>query len=110
MTSADRDVVSEFVERQKWNKYFRHCVYGNEITKAKPEPEIYELALRKANVPPSLVAVIEDSPNGIKAAKCAGLFVVGLNKNNAKNELLGSGADVVISELTEIMPLLEARI
>lgn len=109
VTSANQEVAIEFIKRQKWNHYFQHCVFGGEIKRAKPDPEIYRLALKKANISSSSAVVIEDSCNGIKSAKSASVFTVGLANNQSKKELLEAGADIVISQLKEILPVMEAK-
>jgi len=107
VTSASQEIAMEFVKHQKWARYFQGYVFGDEIKKAKPNPEIYELALKRANVSPEAVAVIEDSSNGIKSAKATGVFVIGLVNNQVKEELLDAGADITISHLQEVLPIVE---
>ena len=60
----------------------------------KPEPDIYEKAAEIVDHPPENCLVIEDSKNGIKSAKRAGMFVIGYRReHNAETDL--SEADVV---------------
>ncbi|MDA1349417.1 MAG: HAD-IA family hydrolase [Chloroflexi bacterium] len=49
-----------------------------DVQQPKPDPEIYLLASRKLNVPPSECLVVEDSPNGVRAGVAAGMNVVAL--------------------------------
>jgi HAD superfamily hydrolase (TIGR01509 family) len=109
VTSADQEIALEFIKCQKWDRYFQYHVFGNEIKKAKPDPKIYGLALKKANTSSKSVAVIEDSPHGIKSAKSLGVFVIGLANNCSKEELLGTGANIVIYQLKEILSILEVK-
>jgi len=109
ITSANQEIALEFIKRQKWDRYFQDCCFGNEVKRAKPDPKIYSLALKKANISSKAVAVIEDSPNGIKSAKGMGAFVIGLSNNHSKEELLESGANIVISQLKEILLILEVK-
>lgn len=106
VTSANRDIALKFVSNQGWQKYFQNYVFGNEMKKAKPDPAIYKLALKKAGVYPAAAITIEDSTNGVSSAKQAGTLVVGLAKNETKNSLLKAGADLVIFELQDILPFL----
>jgi len=110
VTSSDQDIALEFIRSQKWEQYFQNYVFGNQINKAKPASEIYELALKRADASSGSVAVIEDSCNGIKSAKAAGAFVIGLASHQTKEELLKAGANSTISHLTEIMPIIEVKI
>ena len=110
VTSASQEVVEEFVTHQGWDKYFKDYVFGNEIKKAKPASEIYELALKKANTSSDSVVMVEDSYNGIKSAKGAGAFVIGLANNQTKEELSKAGADITISRLKEVLLILEVKV
>lgn len=51
---------------------------AEDVTKGKPDPEIYLLAAEKLKVPPKECLVLEDSVNGIKAAQAAGMNVVAI--------------------------------
>jgi len=57
-----------------------HCFHSircaNDVTNVKPHPELYELTLEFMGVSPDRALAFEDSPNGIKAAKAAGIFTV----------------------------------
>mgnify|MGYP001573834756 FL=1 len=103
VTSADYNIALRFISSQGWRKYFQNYVFGNEVDKAKPNPAIYKLAIKKAGISPAAATTIEDSPNGVLSAKRAGTLVVGLAKNETKNSLLKAGADIVILELKDIL-------
>lgn len=53
--------------------YFEYIISGDDIEKSKPDPEIYEKAVRRLNVDKDKVFVIEDSDRGIMSAYLAGL-------------------------------------
>lgn len=55
-----------------------HVFSAELVTLGKPAPDIYLLAAERLGVAPEACLVIEDSPSGIKAAKAAGMEVVGL--------------------------------
>ena len=110
VTSASQEIAMEFVKQQRWGKYFQNYVFGNEIKKAKPASEIYELAFKKANASSDLVVIVEDSSNGIKSAKGTGAFVVGLADNQTKEELSKAGANITISQLKEILSISEVNV
>ncbi len=105
VTSASRDIALRFISGQGWQKYFQNYVFGNEVKKAKPDPAIYNLALKKAGITSSEVAVIEDSPNGILSAKRAGILVVGLTDSKKSGILLQAGADIVVPELQDVFSI-----
>ena len=70
---------------------------GSQITRSKPDPEVFLLAARKLNLCPSECIVVEDAVAGIQAAKAGGFFAVGIG--DAAN---APGADASISGLKEI--------
>jgi len=83
---------------------FIECAQGDR-TRAKPSPALYLAALRRLGLSHEEAIAIEDSPNGIRSAKTAGLFC--LCYANAVTRLLDlSEADVVVDSL-EDLPLSE---
>ena len=56
-------------------KYFDAVVYGDEVTRGKPDPEPYNTAAKKLGVDPADCFVIEDSPSGARSALSAGMTV-----------------------------------
>jgi HAD superfamily hydrolase (TIGR01509 family) len=71
---------------------------GDVVSKKKPDPEIYLLALEKSGLPPDECIVIEDSRNGILAARAAGLRAVATTNIYTENEDL-SDASIVVTSL-----------
>lgn len=53
-------------------------ITAEDVRRGKPDPEMYLLAARKLEVPPSECLVLEDSVNGVKAAAAAGMNVVAI--------------------------------
>ncbi len=78
------------------------CADG-EVSVAKPEPDLYEAVLRMLGISGAEAIALEDSPNGIAAAKAAGMFCVAV-PNAVTVNLRLFGADVVLPSL-EAMPL-----
>lgn len=75
--------------------YFDDVISGAECARAKPFPDPYEGALSSLGLRAEEALVLEDSPAGIRAAKGAGLAVVGLLTGQEAADLLAAGADVV---------------
>jgi HAD superfamily hydrolase (TIGR01509 family) len=71
---------------------------GDVVSKKKPDPEIYLLALEKSGLSPDECIVIEDSRNGILAARSAGLRAVATTNIYTENEDL-SVASIVVTSL-----------
>ena len=74
---------------------------GDVVSKKKPDPEIYLLALERSGLSPDECIVIEDSRNGILAAKAAGLRSVATTNIYTENEDL-SDASIVVTSLGDL--------
>lgn len=59
-------------------EFFDAIVDGNDVTHAKPDPEVFLLAAEKLRVSPENCVVVEDSQAGIQAANIAGMTSVGI--------------------------------
>lgn len=71
-------------------KYFDAIVTNQDVSRAKPHPDIYLAAMNKLGVAPDEVLVIEDNPHGIAAAKAAGATVCVVNDpSEVHTETLG---------------------
>lgn len=82
---------------------FDVIVTFEDVTKGKPDPEIFLTAakrLSKLGIAGDEIAVIEDSPNGIRAAKAAGLYTFGYKGSKIRQDT--SGADLEVSSFQEI--------
>ena len=77
---------------------FEFVLAGDVVSKKKPDPEIYLLALERTGLNPQECVVIEDSRNGILAAKAAELYVVATTNVYTENEDL-SDAEIVVTSL-----------
>jgi HAD superfamily hydrolase (TIGR01509 family) len=77
---------------------FEFVLAGDMVSKKKPDPEIYNLALEKTGLKPDEVVVIEDSRNGVLAAKAAGLYIVATTNVYTEKEDL-SDADIIVTSL-----------
>lgn len=77
--------------------YFDDIVDGNDVSNAKPDPEVFLVGAKKANQPNENSIVFEDSVAGIQAANIAGMMSIGIGDASVLNE-----ADVVFNNFTEI--------
>ncbi|APQ16950.1 beta-phosphoglucomutase [Maribacter hydrothermalis] len=66
--------------------YFDSIVDGNNVTKAKPDPEVFLIAAKNLEVDPSLCVVFEDAVAGIQAANRAGMLSIGIGDPNILSE------------------------
>ena len=77
------------------------------VTHAKPSPEIFLKAIAGLELPAEDCWVIEDSVNGIVAARQAQCFAVGLTTSFHRSQLLSEGANLVVDRFSELRQLLE---
>lgn len=75
---------------------FDFVLAGDVVSKKKPDPEIYNLALQKTGLKPEECIVVEDSRNGVLAATAAGMHVVATTNIYTEREDL-SGADIIVT-------------
>jgi HAD superfamily hydrolase (TIGR01509 family) len=100
-SSASKVTIERVFSRFKLHEYFTHVVSGEDFPKSKPHPAIFEHAASLSIAPKENCIVIEDSTNGIKAAKAAGIFCVGYNSIHSEAQDL-SEANVVINHFNEL--------
>ncbi len=84
---------------------FDVVISGEEVINGKPFPDIFRKAAELLNVQPDRCVVIEDSKNGVSAAKSAGMICIGFRSPNSKNQDI-SQADYIVDDLTKIKELL----
>ena len=100
-SSATRPTVDKVLEHFSLEKYFKYRIGGDEVSKSKPEPEIFLKAAQQSGSDPENCLVIEDSSNGVKAAKSAGMFCIGYANSGTGIQDLGM-ANLVVQSLNEI--------
>lgn len=87
---------------------FHAVVDADGHTRPKPDPEVFLAALERLRLRPDECWIIEDSVNGLEAAKAAGCFTVAITTTFDKRTLSIGGADVVADSFREIQTLLES--
>ena len=75
-SSSDRAWVSGWLEHLGLSDRFESLSTQDDVTKVKPDPELYAHATARLRLEPARCVAIEDSPNGSKAALAAGLPVI----------------------------------
>ena len=104
VSSSDQDWVHGHLNRLKLLEYFDHTSCADEVEVAKPDPTLYYLGLEKLGLAPDHVVVLEDSPNGVLAAKRAGLYCIAV-PNQLTSRLPfyedGGGPDKVLNTLDD---------
>ncbi|MBO7265341.1 MAG: HAD family phosphatase [Alistipes sp.] len=94
--------VDFVLDRCDIRRYFDAIVAGDQVTKCKPDPEIYLTAAAKLNLKPSECIVFEDAEAGIEAGKRAGMVVVALATTFPREFLENTEADIIIDDFRDI--------
>lgn len=89
------------LEKFNIKKYFNTLVLGTDITKGKPDPQGYLLAMKRLGVEPEESVVVEDSVPGVLSGKSAGAKIIAVPNEYTKNDDF-SKADMIISSLNEL--------
>ncbi|NOZ87617.1 MAG: HAD family phosphatase [Deltaproteobacteria bacterium] len=92
------------IDKCSFKKYLDMIVTSCDIKAGKPEPEIYEKALEKTGVKAHRGLALEDSPNGVRAAKAAGIACMGVADKRfvEPGMLVAAGADFVVTGLDQV--------
>lgn len=100
-SSASKVTIDRVFTRFGLHDFFTHIVSGEDFPKSKPHPAIFEHAASLSTASKENCIVIEDSTNGVKAAKSAGIFCVGYNSEHSKDQNLEE-ADLIINHFNEL--------
>lgn len=100
-SSSANETIERIFNRFHLHQYFTYKVSGEDFPKSKPHPAIFLKAAELSNTPVENCIVIEDSTNGIKAAKAAGIYCIGYKSVNSKLQDY-SLADKIISNFSEL--------
>lgn len=79
---------------------------GAELPQSKPDPAIYIKTAQALETDPADCVVIEDTENGVRAAKAAGMYCIGFRSPHSPGQDL-SLADCVVSDMAEVISLLD---
>ena len=105
-SSSDNQTIDLIMDKSGLKKFFRHIVSSSLIGKSKPEPDIFLYTAKLMNTLPEKCIVVEDSTNGIKAAKAAKMFCVAYKGGYSGNQS-HSLADEQITEFGELKRILQ---
>jgi HAD superfamily hydrolase (TIGR01509 family) len=100
-SSSANVTIDRVFRRFGLHQYFTHLVSGEDFPNSKPHPAIFEHAAKLSQTSVENCIVIEDSTNGIIAAKAAGIYCIGYDSINTKLQDY-SKADKVIKDFSEL--------
>jgi len=106
-SSSRGTFVDAVIDHLQIRSYMESYACGDEVSRGKPDPEIFLLAARKMHADPSSCMVIEDSTAGVKAGRAAGMFTVGYVNPTSLGQDVGA-ADAIVRNLADIRAVLDA--
>ena len=77
---------------------FQAIVSAEDVTRGKPDPQVFLTAAARLNVPPARCIVVEDAAHGVEAARRGGMRSIGVSRNGSLK------ADVVVRSLVDLPP------
>ncbi|MBZ4667344.1 MAG: hypothetical protein PWP07_865 [Epulopiscium sp.] len=105
-SSSPIELIETVMEKFNIRHYFSYIISGDEVHKSKPDPDIYLTAAQKIHVEPKDCVVLEDSKNGVLAAKAAGMKCIGFHNPNSGDQDL-SNADVIVESIREVIQMIK---
>ena len=100
-SSSATVTINRIFNRFNLDQYFTHKVSGEDFPKSKPHPAIFQHAAFLAQTSVENCIVIEDSTNGVLAAKAAGIYCIGYDSFHSKLQDY-SQADMVITHFNQL--------
>jgi HAD superfamily hydrolase (TIGR01509 family) len=101
VSSSPREWVTNYLSRFGLTTAFDALFCGDEVSRTKPDPELYLKALAYFEISADQAVVLEDSVNGITAAKAAGLYCVAVPNALTRHSCLDQ-ADLIVSSLADV--------
>ena len=106
-TSNARKVVEEYLALAGWEDAFDQVVTGDMVQNGKPAPDIYLLGAQRLGLEPSACLGVEDSVNGVKAVRAAGLRCVMIPDVLPYTPELTPYVDMLLSDLSELGAIID---
>ena len=100
-SSSGIELIELVLDRLGIAVYFDSITSGNDVKRGKPDPDVFLLAAERIGVNPRDCFVVEDSENGVKAAKSAGMKALGYINPTSGNQCLDM-ADAVTDDFRKV--------
>jgi HAD superfamily hydrolase (TIGR01509 family) len=104
-SSSNPELIEVVLDVAGLHEVIPIVVSSQEVARGKPAPDVYLEAARRLGVDPHTCAAVEDSHNGIRSAKSAGMRVIAIpNPHFPPDEEALAQADVVLHSIAELTP------
>lgn len=101
-SSSSQGLINSVMKKLDLKKSMKFAVSGEDEKRGKPFPDVFITAANKLNVQPQNCLVFEDSLNGIRAAKAAGMKCIAVPEKENSNKPEFDEADIVINSLEDL--------
>lgn len=108
-SSSTREEVTSQMAALGALPYFDTCVCGDQVTRSKPDPEIFLLACDALGVKPEEGVGLEDSFNGVRACRASGLYTIMVPDIIQPDDEMKSLADIILPSLKDVQDFLNLR-
>jgi HAD superfamily hydrolase (TIGR01509 family) len=110
-SSSNPELIEVVLDAASLHELIPIVVSSQEVARGKPAPDVYLEAARRLAVPPGSCAAVEDSHNGIRSAKAAGMSVVAVpNPHFPPDDEALREADLVLHSIEQLTPALIAAL
>jgi beta-phosphoglucomutase len=103
-SSGPTENIALSLEKLRRGEKFAAAATGADVTRGKPDPQVFQLAAERLGVGPSSCCVVEDAPHGVEAARRAGMTCIALTGTASREQL--AHADRIVDGLRELNPVL----
>ena len=100
-TSARREDAHRLLRELGLLRHFDVIVAAEDVRRGKPAPDVFLAAADGVHVDPARCLVFEDSVVGVRAARSAGMRVIGVTTAHTTTELCGEGAERCIADFRD---------
>jgi HAD superfamily hydrolase (TIGR01509 family) len=101
-SSSNRELIEAVLEAGGIAGLFRVTVSSEEVARGKPAPDVYLEAARRLRLDPAACVAIEDSHNGIRSAKDAGMACIAIPNAHFPPGEVAAEADLRLGSITEL--------
>lgn len=106
-TNSEKGVAELIMNKLEINGIFDFCIFGDQVKKKKPNPQMYKKALKALRSSPSKTIVFEDSLIGSKAANKAGLDIIIVWNKEVPKYLFPKRTKLYIHNFSELIGTLD---
>ncbi|MFK8111961.1 MAG: HAD family hydrolase [Rubripirellula sp.] len=99
-TSSQRKFVDVIFEQITWRESLAFTLTGDDVTRGKPDPQMYLMAAEKLAIDPVTMLVLEDSGNGCAAAVAANAYTVAVPSEHTREQSF-DGAKLIADSLLD---------